>query len=206
MRTLLLVPAIGLAAALMASPPAASQDQSEWADLLGHDLKDWTRMGTGENPWRLTTDHSLICLPASDAYVPDDEFWDGTLKFEYRFHPTGEKTGYKASVSVRRSLNSDGCKLALGDGCGTITGTFQGSSDKPKEVETKPAEELARPIGEWNQVKVQMQGRSVMFFINGKPAGSFDRCDHSHGLVFFEVDGSEIEFRRIWWQETKETK
>ena len=31
-------------------------------------------MGTGKSPWRLTTDHSLICLPAADAYVPDDEF------------------------------------------------------------------------------------------------------------------------------------
>jgi len=204
MRTLLLVPAIGLVAALITSPQAASQDQPEWVDLLGNDLKDWTRMGSGENPWRLTTDRSLICLPASDAYVPDEEFWDGTLKFEYRFHPTGEKTGYKASLSVRRTLSSGGCKVALGDGCGTITGTFVGGSDKPKEVEQKPAEELARPIGDWNQVKVQMEGRSVIVFINGKPAGSFDRCDNAHGLLFFETEGSEIEFRRVHWHEAAE--
>ena len=45
MRTPSLVPAIGLVAALIAAPPAASQDQAEWVDLLGHDLKDWTGWG-----------------------------------------------------------------------------------------------------------------------------------------------------------------
>lgn len=203
MRSLWLASAVGLVAALIGSPPAASQDPPEEIDLLARDLKDWTRMGTGKDPWHLTTDRTLVCAAATDAYVPDDEFWDGTLKFEYRFVPTAEKTGYHASLSVRRTATAPGCKVALGDDCGTIVGTFQGSSDRPKDVEIKPAVELARPVGEWNQVTIEMRDRSVVVTINGKVAGSFDRCDSTHGLVFFEAEGSEVEFRKIHWQESK---
>lgn len=202
MRTLLLVPTVGLVAALIAAPPVSSQEPG-WVDLVGRDLKDWTRMGVGKNPWRLTADRGLICARAHDAMVPDNEFHDGTLKFEYRFQPTGEKTGYKASLSVRRTLSSGGCKVALGDDCGTMTATFQGSSDRSKEVESRPPGPMARPVGEWNQVEVRMEGRSVVVTINGKVAASFDRCDTTHGLVYFEAEGSEIEFRKLHWREAK---
>jgi Domain of Unknown Function (DUF1080) len=202
MRAFLFVPAVGLVAALIGSPPAVSQDEPGAVDLLGRDLKDWTRIGSGKNPWRLTVERTLMCTPANDGYAPDNEFWDGTLKFEYRFRPTGEKTGYKASVSVRRSLSSAGSKVALGDNCGTMISTFQGSSDRSKEVETRPGRAIAKPVGEWNDVKVEMRGHSVEVTINGKPAGTFDRCDRSHGLVYFESEGSEIEFRRILWKAT----
>lgn len=203
MRTLLLVPTIGLFAALFGTPPAASQEEAGWVDLLGRDLRDWTRMGTGKNPWRLTTDRTLGCAAAHDAYVPDDEFGDGTLRFEYRFRPTADKTGYRASVSVRRTLSATGCKVDLGDDCGRLVGSFQGSSDKVKEIESRPAVPVARRIGEWNQVEVRMEGSSVLVTINGKPAASFDRCEVTHGLVFFEVEGSEIEFRKVHWREAR---
>lgn len=200
MRTLVFAPAVGLVAALLVSPPATSQEQAGWVDLLGRDLKDWTRLGTGKNPWRLTTDRVLVCARANDVYAPDNEFWDGTLEFDYRFNPTGDNTGYKASVTARRTQSSGGCKVALGDDCGTVTGHFLGNSDRAKEVETRPPEPPGRPAGEWNQVRIRMKGRSVAVEINGKEVGSFDHCDQTHGLVFFEAEGSEIEFRRIRWK------
>ena len=203
MRNLFVVSAVGLTAALLSSPPAVSQDTSGWTDLLGRDLKDWTRMGDGKNPWRLTADRTLICGPATDGYAPDQDFGDGTLKFEYRFRPTGEKTGYKANLTVRRTEGGTGCKIALGDTCGTMTGTYQGSSDRQLEVESKPAAPPGRAPGEWNLVKVQLKGKSVSATINGRPAGSFDKCDTTRGIVVFEPDGSEIEFRHIHWKAEK---
>jgi len=200
MRSLVFVPAVGLVAAMLGSPPVASQGEPGWVDLLGRDLRDWTRMGTGKNPWRLTADRHLICAAASEAYVPDDEFGDGTLQFQYRFRSTGEKTGHKASVSVRRTTGSAGCKMALGDDCGTLVGTLEGSSDRVKEVETRPVESPAKPVGFWNSVRVELRGKSVSYTINRKPAGSFDQCDSARGFVYFEVEGSEIEFRRVLWK------
>jgi hypothetical protein len=200
MRTLLFVPAVGLVAAIVGNLPVACQEEPGTVDLLAGSLKDWTRMGVGKSPWRLTADRQLVCAAANDAYVPDTEFPDGTLEFQYRFRPTGAKTGFKASVWARRTLHSAGCKMALGDDCGTLVGTFDGASDRAKEVTVKPAEPVARPIGFWNTVRVEMCGRSVRFTINGKPAGSFDQCDNERGLVFFEAEGSAIEFRRILWK------
>ncbi len=192
-----------LLAVLLSASPAVSRDGADWVDLLGRDLKDWTRLGTGKNPWRLAADGTLICTPATDAYAPDAEFWDGTLRFDYRFRPTGEKTGYRASVAARRSDSSAGCKVALGDHCGTITGTFVGASDAVKELEIRPTEKLGRPAGEWNHVELRMAGQTVRVTINGKVAGSWERCTSGHGLVNFEAEGSEIEFRSIHWKDGK---
>jgi hypothetical protein len=203
MRILLLVPAIGLVAALLGSPPAASQEALGGADLLQNDLRDWTRAATGKTPWRLTADRTLACAAAHDAVVSDTEFGDGTLKFEYRFRPTDEPTGYKAALVVRRTRSSGGCKVALGDDCGTITATYQGSSDRPREFAAKPPESPARPAGHWNYASVRLKGRSVVVTVNRREVGAFDQCDGPRGLVSFEVEGSEVEFRRVYWYEAR---
>jgi hypothetical protein len=36
--------------------------------------------------------------------------------------------------------------------------------------------------------------------INGRPGGSFDQCDTTGGLIVFEAEGSEVEFRHILWR------
>ncbi len=93
MRTLLTTLAIGLAAAVLATPPAASEEKSDGTDLLARGLKGWMRGGDGKSPWRVTADDTLVSAPASDILIPDREFADGTLSFEYRFRPTDKKTG-----------------------------------------------------------------------------------------------------------------
>lgn len=203
MRKFLVVAAIGLTAAFLGNPPALSQDVDGWNDLLGKNLKDWTRLSEGKNPWRLSPDHTLICAKATDAYAPDNEFADGVLKFEYRFLPTEAKTGYKANVTVRRSNSGTGCKIALGDNAGTLIGTFSGSSDRQREIELKPAAQVAREPGEWNLVKVQLSGHRVTVTMNGRKVGSFDRCESTRGLIVFEPEDSEIEFRHLQWKDEK---
>jgi hypothetical protein len=47
---------------------------------------------------------------------------------------------------------------------------------------------------------VQLKERSVRVFINGRPGGSFDGCDTTGGLVVFEADGPETEFRHVTWR------
>jgi hypothetical protein len=203
MRALVLVPAIGLFAALMGLPPAAGEDTAGWTDLLGRNLKDWTRIGDGKNPWRLSADHVLSCGPTTDTMAPDIDFRDGTIQFEYRFRPTKENTGYKASVTARWTRSKRGCKIDLGDDCGTITGAFVAASDSYKELTIPPVEKPGRAPGEWNHVKLVMQGTSVKAIINGRVCGPFERCMTDHGMVQFSAEGSEIEFRRIEWRAGK---
>lgn len=200
MRTILFVTAVGLTT-LGGGPPVAAQPRSDDVDLLGRNLKDWTRMGSGKNAWRLTADRTLVCGPANDAYAPDSAFGDGTLRFEYRFRPTGQKTGYKAFLCVRRNGSTNGARIALGDDCGTITGTFLASLEPTKDVEVKPIGKHGRDPGEWNDIAVRMEGKTVTVAINGKEAGTWERCPEKRGIVVFEVEGSETEFRRIQWKE-----
>ena len=120
MRTPLTVFAVGLVAGLIGSPQAASQEREQWTDLFAHNLRDWSRSGSGKSPWSLTASGTLICAPAKEFYVPEREFGDGTLKFQYRFQPDARnpKAVYKASLSVRRSIEGGGCRVSLGENCG----------------------------------------------------------------------------------------
>ena len=203
MRTLLLVPALGLVAALIGSPPAASQDR-DWVDLLGRNMKDWTRIGEGKNSWHLSSDRILSCgAGTQDGYAPDLDMRDGTLKFDYRFKDTGKKTGYKASVTARWTKTNPGCQVELGDNCGTINTAFVAASDAYKEMTITPAVKPNRAPGEWNQVKLVMKDTTVLVVINGKDVGSFERCITKHGSVLFSAERSEVEFRNILWRAEK---
>jgi hypothetical protein len=205
MRTPLTVFALGLVAGLIGSPQAASQDREQWTDLLANNLRDWSRSGSGKSPWSLTGSGTLVCAPANEFYVPEREFGDGTLQFQYRFRPDSRnpKAVYKASLSVRRSIEGGGCRVSLGENCGTIGATIVAGSDREKILEMKAPPNLAHPAGEWNDVEVRFKGRAVEVRINGKEASSFDGCDLTQGLIAFEVEGFDTEFRSVRWKEGK---
>jgi 3-keto-disaccharide hydrolase len=201
MRTALFALSIGLVASLLPGPQVACRDYGS-IDLFGRNMKDWSRLGTGKNPWRLTGGNTLYCDRGNDLYIAEQEFGDGTLTFEYRFRPTGEETGYAGAVSVRRSADSTGCKIALGDDCGALSASFLGSSDREKFVSVAPADKFARRVGDWNSVEIRMIGRTVEVFINGRSAASFDNANE-RGVVGLHAEGSEMEFRSMVWTEAK---
>jgi hypothetical protein len=205
MRTLLTILAIGLVTSLLGAPPAASQPQGPvWQDLFANDLRDWSRSGTGPTPWRMSAQHTLVCAATSELYVPEWEFGDGTLRVEYRFilDPARKiSTAPRAGLLVRRTLDQPGCHVALGKDCGTTSAALFTSSDREKVIENKAPIGLASPVGDWNVVELHLSGRSVLVTVNGKEAASFDACDVDRGLIALEVDGTEIEFRSVWWKE-----
>lgn len=203
MRKLLTVLSIGLVASLVGSPPAATHAQDPWQDLFARDLRDWSRSGSGVSPWQFTSERTLRCAPASEVYVPEWEFGDGTLHVEFRFRTDPKKqTIHRAGVLVRRTLDQAGCRVALGQDCGTLSASIVASSDREKVVEIKAPAGLARPVGDWNEIELRLIGRSVVVTVNGKEAASFDRCEVDRGLIALEAEGAEIEFRSVRWKET----
>jgi hypothetical protein len=201
MRALLLGLSISLVATLSSTTQVIGADQ--WTDLLARNLKDWSRTGDSKNPWRLTAEGGLVCEKGHELYMPDREFGDGTLKFEYRFRANGEKKGFKAAVWARRTIHGNGCRVALGDDCGSLSASFQAASDRTKTIEEKPSEHAAKPIGEWNQVRVVLQGRTVIVFINEKQVAAFSQSDSTKGMIAFEGEGSIVEFREVLWKNGK---
>src|SRR5262245_66595866 len=75
MRTILIALSIGLLASLVPGPQVACQDRGA-IDLLGRNMKDWSRLGTGKNPWRLTGSNTLYIERANDVYVAEQNFGD----------------------------------------------------------------------------------------------------------------------------------
>jgi hypothetical protein len=145
----------------------------------------------------------MVCEKGNEFIMPDQEFGDGTLRFEYRFRTNGEKKGFKAAVWPRRTSQGTGCRVALGDDCGTLSATFQAASDRTKAVDEKPIAKAAKAAGEWNEVRIVLAGRTVNVFVNDKQVSSFSQCDTTQGLIAFEAEGSTVEFRDVLWKNGK---
>ncbi|HKB05281.1 MAG TPA: family 16 glycoside hydrolase [Gemmataceae bacterium] len=205
MRTAVLVFAIGLTAGLIGGPQVASQDKSEWTDLLARNGEDWVRDGVGKSPWRMTTDHTLACAAAEDSLGPNRAFGDGTFKFEYRFRAAegGAKPKYNATLYLRGAADGSWCRLALGEDCGALTVALAGGGDRQKTVEVPGPAGLARAAGEWNQVEVNLSGKAVEVHVNARQAASFVRANAGKTRVALEVAGSEVEFRNVLWKSSK---
>lgn len=199
MRPMLFALAIALTASLFSTPRTTAADRN-WTNLLSRNLRDWSRSGEGKNPWRVAPEGTLVCEKGNGFLMPDHEFGDGTLKFEYRFRPNGEKKGFKAAVWARRTNQGGGCRVSLGDDCGALSASFQGASDRTKFIEDKPLANAARPIGEWNEVRMELDGRTVNVFINELLVASFSNCDSTTGLIALEAEDSVIEFREVMWK------
>lgn len=200
MRTVIVAAVIGLVASLIGTRPAKSDEAGAGVPLLKKDMKNWSRIGPGNNPWRLTTADTLICEAAADRYVYEDVFADGTLHVEWRFRPTGDpKKVSSASVTVRGTRGEESCKVALGKGCGTISATAQSSSDRVKTSEV-PASAKLRPADEWNAMDVQLAGKRVAVTVNGTPAASFNGGPAGPGLFSLNAEGDAVEFRNIRWK------
>jgi len=200
MRTVIVAAVIGLAASLIGARPAKSDDAGAGVPLLKKDMKNWSRVGPGKSPWRLTADDTLICEAAADRYVYEDVFADGTLHVEWRFRPTGDpKKVSAASVTVRGSQGDESCKVALGKGCGTISATAQSSSDRVKTTEITAAAKL-KPADEWNAMDVQLAGKRVAVTVNGAPVSSSSNGPAGPGLISLNAEGDAVEFRNVRWK------
>ena len=200
MRTILTAAAIGLVSALLVDAPAVSQDKSSWSDFLGPDLKGWSYLGTGKNPWKYTTDRVLSSESGTSRIAPDRELGDGTLHVEWRFRPDSGKKVFKASVSVRNEPGGASCKVALGENCGSISATVVASSDRQKTIEEKAPKDHSLPVGEWNTLELKLEGRNVTAVVNGKVTTSFGQCDTDRGFAALEAEGCAIEFRKVMWK------
>lgn len=203
MRTVLTILGIGFAASVLGGPPAASHAEDAWQDLLGRELRDWSRSGSGPSPWQLSSDRVLVCAPAHEIYVPEWEFGDGTLRIEFKFpRDKGKNVVHRAGLILRKTIDTNGCKVSLGDDCGTISAIVIGSSDREKLIEMKAPQGLAKPAGEWNLIEVRLTGRTAAVTVNGKEAATYDRCEVDRGFIALEAVGSEVEYRTVWWKET----
>ena len=206
MRTAIIAASIGLAASFISIQPARSEnDLVAGTPLIRNKMKEWTRSGTGKNPWMLNGNGVLSCGAKDDSYIFEELLGNGTLHVEWRFVPTATnaKKVVKASLYVRAAGESERCKISLGSAdCGSIVATSTASSDRLMDFESTAQKSFAKEIGDWNTMDIKMSSTTVDVAVNGKPTASTIHAKET-GILSVNAEGDPIEFRNIRWQATR---
>jgi hypothetical protein len=54
-----------------------------------------------------------------------------------------------------------------------------------------------KPIGQWNDYKIQAQGDELKIWVNGDLVNHVTKCSQSKGAISLQAEGADIEFRNI---------
>jgi hypothetical protein len=57
--------------------------------------------------------------------------------------------------------------------------------------------DFEKPIGEWNQYEIQVNGNHFKLFVNGKLVNEGKNGELSKGKIALQSEGAEIHFRNI---------
>jgi hypothetical protein len=58
--------------------------------------------------------------------------------------------------------------------------------------------DVERPVGQWNECAIECRGGAVRFWLNGQLVNAASDGDHREGLIFFQSEGAEIYYRKIF--------
>lgn len=202
MRTLFFTAFIGLFASFLFSSPVRSDGEKVGTPLFRNKMKDWTRFGSGKNPWLLNADGVLSCAAKADSYTFDEILGNGNLHLEWRFVPTASnvKKNVKASIDVRLLGELERCRISLGNtDCGLIVTSAPSSGDRIMDFETKPSRSLAKETGDWNTMDIKLTNEGVEVIVNGKLVSSSIH-GRKTGVIALNTEGDPIDFRNIRWQ------
>ncbi|MCA9059487.1 MAG: DUF1080 domain-containing protein, partial [Planctomycetaceae bacterium] len=90
---------------------------------------------------------------------------------------------WPSSIQVQFHQPKAGCIFPSGDAKSANT-----SDAKPS---------LARPVGMWNECRIESRGGQLSVVINGEKAGEISGAQPAAGHIALQSEGSEVHFRRI---------
>jgi hypothetical protein len=175
----------------------------------GRDLSGWTAFLPGgaamHDVWRVE-DGILICRGQPVGYLrTTDDFANYVLRLQWRFDPVTKKAG-NSGVLLRmvgedqvwpRSVEA---QLHSGN-----AGDFWCIGDFPMKTEparvrgrnTRKTHFAERPIGEWNDYEIIVDGGSVVLKVNGQIVNEAWDVKEIPGKICLQSEGAEIHFRNI---------
>ncbi|MEY4939512.1 MAG: hypothetical protein RIQ93_1247 [Verrucomicrobiota bacterium] len=69
--------------------------------------------------------------------------------------------------------------------------------DWKDELGFRGADDVEKPIGQWNKSEIICKGDTITSLLNGKIVNKATGCSLSEGRILFQTEGAEIFFRRI---------
>lgn len=171
-----------------------------------------------ESPF-LVRDGMLVSLGTPMGHLLTDQvFQDYTLEFEYRFVAEPGNCGVLVHASTPRALYSMFPKSIevqmmhgqAGDfwcivedlwvpdmesrrGPPEDWGITEGKERRIRRLE----EDVERPLGDWNSMKIQCQGDTVQVWLNEVLVNQGYQATSRRGRVALQAEGAEVEFRKI---------
>jgi len=65
------------------------------------------------------------------------------------------------------------------------------------ELGYRGANDVEKPVGQWNKVEIICKGDTLIFMLNGQVVNMATKCTFSSGKILFQSEGAEHFFRRI---------
>jgi len=205
-----------LAVSLAAAGPLAAQEDSEegWTSLFnGKDFEGWKfhlgREGADNNGTFTVKDGVVICSGSPSGYMyTEKSYGNYTLRFEFAFKRPDGLADDSAFGGNSGCLIHVGQKNALGVWPRSIE--VQGMNRQmglilpiPRNVkctrtfENETSAEVRKPLGEFNQVEIEVQGGDMVIRINGAVVSTVGDCELTEGPIGFQSEGAETHWKNI---------
>ncbi len=168
---------------------------------------------TGE-VWQLQSTGVLVCKGQPLGYlVTEKDYTNFVLKLQWRW-PPGGKAG-NGGVLVRmtgphrvwpKSLEAQLNAGQAGDFWGLAGYQLSGPAERMKVLENpkfgkltnlKKTAELEKPIGEWNDYEIAVDGGQVTLKVNGQVVNQTTDCEVVAGKILLTAEGDEYHFRKV---------
>lgn len=189
------------------SPTAAAEG---WVELFnGKDLAGWTpmvslgegvdhRQESGSGGWRFV-DGRLICESQSAGWLRCNKpYRNFELELEYKL-PANGNSGIRCRSTGVGFLPDSGFEIQVIDDARTQDAAWRSGAIYNR---AGPPTSLARPVGEWNQLRIRCEASRLQSYLNGKLAAeSVDtRSDPGAGVLGIDNwkgEAAGCEFRNV---------
>lgn len=171
----------------------------------GKTLEGWRFVAEGspmENTWAVKNG-VLECTGAPNGYLrTEKEYTSYVLKLEWRYADKPGNSGVLLRVAGEekvwpRCLEAQLMAEHAGDIIGIGNYPFIGDVDRTQGIRCAHTHMAERPIGQWNDYEIILDGQNLRLFVNGDPVNSAAGVEVQQGAIAVQSEGVPIEFRNI---------
>lgn len=211
---------------LLACNPSAQEESTDNTISLfnGKNLEGWhidvPAMDTSdvESPF-LVRNGMLVSMGTPNGHIiTDAEYENFELEVEYRFAGEPGNCGVLVFASTPRSLYKMFPKSIevqmMHENAGDFWCIVEDIKVPDMESRRGPKEEWGitegkkrrilnltdgseKPVGEWNNMKIECRGNSIKVWVNGDLVNHGTEATASKGQIALQAEGSEVEFRKV---------
>lgn len=175
----------------------------------GKTLRGWTFFlndnGKMQDVWSVK-DGIIICKGEPAGYIrTETDYKNYVLKLEWRFNPVTKQAG-NSGVLLRmvgedkvwpKSVEAQLLSENAGDFYSIEEFPIKGDSKRTNGRNIKKTHMAERPVGQWNDYEIIVDGNTITLFVNGDLVNQGSDVQEVPGKICLQSEGSEIQFRNI---------